>query len=118
MLNLLRLREIADYTTHPELAPPALISGREAFDKYVEHTLPFLLESGGELVYLGTGGDYFVGPPNQGWDMAMLVRQGSVESFIAFASNDAYLAGIGHRAAAVWDSRILPLAEIETRGLE
>jgi hypothetical protein len=111
MLNLLRFRETADYSAFPQLAPPEAIPGRQAFERYIEHTLPFLHDSGGELLYLGTGGDYFVGPPGQGWDMAMLVRQSSVDSFLAFASNQAYLAGIGHRVAAVRDSRMLPLVD-------
>ena len=46
------------------------------------------------------------------WDMAMLVRQHSIDVFLAFASNQAYLAGLGHRTAAVEDSRLLPLAEV------
>jgi hypothetical protein len=41
----------------------------------------------------------------------MLVRQSSVQSFLAFASNQEYLAGIGHRVAALSDSRILPLTQ-------
>jgi hypothetical protein len=41
----------------------------------------------------------------------MLVRQASVDSFFAFASNPEYLAGTGHRTAAVEDSRLLPLVE-------
>jgi hypothetical protein len=32
MLNLLRFREVADYSANPELAPAAPISGAEAFD--------------------------------------------------------------------------------------
>ena len=112
MLNLINLRETADYTTSPELAPSRPLSGREAFDRYVEHTLPFLRESGGELLFLGDGGPYLVGPANEGWDLAMLVRQDSVQAFLAFASNQAYMAGIGHRTAAVRDSRMLPLADV------
>jgi hypothetical protein len=40
MLNLLRLRATADYRQFPELAPGGEISGREAFQKYIDHTLP------------------------------------------------------------------------------
>ncbi|WP_220399062.1 hypothetical protein [Granulicella sp. WH15] len=43
--------------------------------------------------------------------MAMLVRQSSVESFLAFATHAPYLAGIGHRTAALEDSRLLPPSE-------
>ncbi|MEJ2132247.1 MAG: DUF1330 domain-containing protein, partial [Gammaproteobacteria bacterium] len=53
MLNLLRFRATADYSQYPELAPKTPISGYEAYEKYVRHTLPFLHASGGELVYMG-----------------------------------------------------------------
>jgi hypothetical protein len=32
---------------------------------------------------------------------------------MAFASNQEYLAGLGHRTAALEDSRLLPLVEIK-----
>ena len=111
MLNLIRLREIADYSAAPELAPPSPISGAEAFDRYIDHTLPYLKQSGGELLLLAHGGAYFIGPQDERWDVAMLVRQSSVEAFVAFASNPEYLAGLGHRKAAVEDTRLLPLEE-------
>jgi hypothetical protein len=109
MLNLLRLREVADYSASPELAPAEPISGAEAYDRYIAHTLPFLTASGGSLMFLGEGGPYLIGPEGERWDRAMLVRQRSVEAFIAFADNQAYRAGLGHRTAAVEDSRLLPL---------
>jgi len=111
MLNLLRFRDIADYSATPQLAPALPISGAEAFQRYIDHTLPFLRESGGDLLFLGRGGDLLIGPQNERWDMVMLVRQQSVESFLAFASHGPYLAGIGHRTAALEDSRLLPLTE-------
>ena len=111
MLNLLRFREVADYSATPALAPNSSISGAEAFNRYISHTLPFLKESGGELLFLGEGGQFFVGPENERWDIAMLVRQASLDSFVAFASHPAYLEGLGHRTAAIKDSRLLPLVE-------
>ncbi|MBL8545737.1 MAG: hypothetical protein JNL81_04695 [Hyphomonadaceae bacterium] len=112
MLNLIRLRDVADYSEAPELAPATPISGAQAFDLYIAHTMPFLKDSGGELALLGRGGPFFIGPPDERWDVAMLVRQGSVQSFVAFASNPAYLVGLGHRTAAISDSRLLPLEEV------
>ena len=111
MLNLLRFRDVADYSRFPQLAPPEAISGREAYDRYVRHTIPFLNASGGSLEFFGTGGHNFVGPADERWDLVMLVRQASVNSFLAFASNEDYLAGIGHRTAALEDSRILPIVD-------
>lgn len=113
MLNLIKLREEADYSEFPDLAPEQPITGRQAYDLYVQHTRPYLAESGGELLYVGEGGDYLIGPDSEGWDLAMLVRQKSVEAFLAFAQNPAYMSGNGHRTAAVADSRILPLATID-----
>ena len=113
MLNLLRFRSIADYTRFPDLAPIGEISGRQAYQKYMEHTLPFLQASGGSVDYAGTGGEFLIGPAGKGWDMVLLIRQKSVDSFIAFATNQEYMKGIGHRVAAVRDSRIVPLEDID-----
>ena len=114
MLNLLRLRDTADYSLAPELEPQTPLSGREAYDLYVRHTKPLLEASGGELLYLGEGGPYLIGPEGEGWDLVMLVRQSSVEAFMAFASDPQIQAGLGHRTAAVYDSRLLPLVDCET----
>ncbi len=118
MLNLLRLRAIADYSGTPQLAPETPISGKEAYFRYVEHTRPYLEETGGELIYLGEGGDYLIGPEGEGWDLVMLVRQNSLEDFLSFASKEGYLEGVGHRTAAVWDSRILPLVDLSNSSRE
>ncbi len=114
MLNLLRFRDVADYSANPELMPSKPISGAEAYQKYIDHTFPFLRESGGDLVFLGKGGKYLIGPQEEQWDLVMLVRQNSLSDFIAFSSNQGYLAGMGHRTAALEDSRLLPLVESKT----
>jgi len=114
MLNMLRFRQIADYSATPDLAPSTAISGAAAFQKYIDHTLPYLREMGGDLVFLGSGGKFMIGPEAERWDLVMMVRQSSVESFLAFASHEAYLAGMGHRTAALEDSRLLPLSEVAT----
>jgi len=114
MLNLLRFRETADYSASPALAPAEPISGAEAFRRYIEHTLPYLRETGGELLFLGSGGPFLIGPDDERWDMAMLVKQASVESFMAFSAHEGYLAGLGHRTAALEDSRLLPLSEMDS----
>lgn len=77
MLNLLRFRDVADYSANPELAPAARVSGAEAFDCYIRHTLPFLRQSGGHVEFLGVGGPFLIGPEDERWDMAMRVSQGS-----------------------------------------
>lgn len=114
MLNLLRFREMADYSAAPHLAPPEPITGEQAYRRYMEHTEPFLKASGGDLLFSGRGGPFLIGPLEERWDAALLVRQRSVANFIAFAQNAEYLAGMGHRQAALEDSRLLPLSEWKT----
>lgn len=43
----------------------------------------------------------------------MLVRHQSVEAFLGMAKNYDYMAGWGHRVAALEDSRLLPIVEDE-----
>ena len=112
MLNLLRLRREADYAQWPELAPEEPISGSQALQHYIDHTLPFLSATGGTISLLGKGGQYLIGPENERWDAVMLIKQNTVMDFLNFAQNKDYMKGIGHRAAAVEDSRLLPLEEV------
>ncbi len=111
MLNLMRFRPTADYSAAPHLAPESPITGEAAYRLYMEHTLPYLRQSGGELLFYGDGGGFLIGPSDERWDAAMLVRQSSMDSFLAFASNQGYLVGLAHRTAALEDSRLLPLVE-------
>ena len=109
MLNLMRFRAVADYAAHPELAPGQPISGAGAYDRYVAHTLPFLTRSGGAVLFDGDAAGFLVGPPDEIWDRVLLIRQASLTAFLAFARDPDYLAGIGHRTAALADSRLLPI---------
>lgn len=113
MLNLLRFRTIADYSAFPDLDPGEPISGERAYRRYMAHTLPFLTAAGGSVRYLGAGGPVFIGPPDERWDLAMLVDYPDLQAFLGMASNDDYLAGIGHRTAALEDSRLLPTVPID-----
>lgn len=111
MLNLLKFRDVADYTNHISISPKNPISGREAFDLYISHTRPFLNQSGGEILFLGESWEFFIGPSDETWDFVMLIRQNSLDDFLNFANNKEYLKGIGHREAALIDSRLLPIVE-------
>jgi hypothetical protein len=53
-----------------------------------------------------------IGPDDEKWDLVMVVRQSNVQSFLAFATNDDYLTGLGHRTAAIDDSRLLLMTEL------
>ena len=113
MLNLIRLRAVADYASNPAAGPAESVSGRAAFDRYIAETLPLLRKSGGDLVFLGHGAGFLIGPSDERWDVVMLVRQKDLQTFLAFAVDDAIQAALVHRTAAVEDSRLLPLSEVD-----
>ena len=79
--------------------------------------LPIPCRSGGQLTFVGEGGPFLIGPADERWDRVMLVRQSSAQFFLAFAEDDGYLAGLGHRIAALADSRLLPLVELPVQAL-
>ena len=112
MLNLLQFRDVADYSAHPDLAPDEPISGRAAYDRYAQHTVPILEAEGGSVAFLGSANRLLIGPADVRWDMVMLVTHASADAFLAMASNAAYLKGIGHRTAALADSRLLPITAL------
>lgn len=109
MLNLLRFRPQANYEAHPELGPTEPMSGRAAYQLYMDHTLPYLQAAGGSIEFLGEGGHYLIGPVDCRWDLVLLVRHQSLAALMTMADDDGYKAGIGHRLAALEDSRLLPL---------
>jgi hypothetical protein len=59
MLNLLRFRQIADYSANPQLAPNEPISGEKAYKLYMKQAAPFLKKSGGKVIFFGKGRDFF-----------------------------------------------------------
>jgi hypothetical protein len=114
MMNLLKFREHADYSAHPDLDPGETISGRAAFEIYMDETLPFLEASGGSILFQGDSDRFLIGPQAESWDMVLLIRQRSLQDFLAFASNGDYLHVLGHRTAALEDSRLLPITKFES----
>ncbi|QDC09094.1 DUF1330 domain-containing protein [Oceanicola sp. D3] len=109
MVNLLRFRAQADYAHAPDLAPEGPRTGREAYRLYEAAILPMLEASGGEVLFEGTGGAWFVGPVGERWDRVLMVRQVSLERFMALAQQPEAKAAAAHRQAALEDSRLLPV---------
>jgi uncharacterized protein (DUF1330 family) len=109
MLNLIRYRDIADYSDYPELAPEDPISGERAYKIYSTHTLPLLADVGGQVIFVGKGGSLLIGPQEARWDSVLLIQYPNLGAFLAMTQNPDYLAGAGHRTAALTDSRLLPI---------
>jgi len=111
MMNLLRFRKTADYSKQPNLALDVPTTGKKAYEKYMLHTLPLLKKAGSEVVFFGDARAFLIGPQEEKWDAALLVKHASAQSFMAFAADKTYLMTSGHRDAALADSRLLPLDE-------
>jgi len=111
MLNLLKFKTIADYTDLNDLKPNSDISGEEAYELYMKHTIPELEKAGSKILFFGDSKSYLIGPESETWDAVLLVEHESVEKFMEFAQNKNYLKTKGHRTAALEDSRLLPIKE-------
>jgi len=113
MVNLLKFRSKADYTNLKELKPDSEITGEEAYQRYLESTLPELKKIGSRIIYYGKSNHFLIGPATEKWDAVLIVEHESVLKFMEFAQNKGYLKNAGHRAAGVEDSRLLPSSEIK-----
>ncbi len=110
MLNLLKFRDVADYSATPGIAPPTPISGREAYEKYLALCQPGFDERGNGIFLKGTPGPYLIGPQDERWDMVLIISGLRLADAGANAMDDDYRAQVvGHRAAALEDSRLLPI---------
>lgn len=112
MLNLLKFHVKADYTNWEELKPESEISGEEAYNLYMENTLPELKNFGSKIIHFGKSTNFLIGPDCENWDAVLLMEHESVEKFIAFSQSIVYLNNVGHRMAGLEDSRLLPTTEL------
>jgi uncharacterized protein (DUF1330 family) len=110
MVNLLRFRVHADYPVGDALAPPAPVTGRQAYQAYSRAVLPLLWETGGQVLWMGHARNTFIAPEGERWDEAALAYYPSRAAFLRMINAPAYRAIVGHRTAALEDSRL-----IETR---
>ena len=110
MLNLLRFRDVADYSGSA-VVPSTPVSGEQAFNRYVTLALPCLRKTGGDLILIGRSDYFLIGPENERWDCVMLVKQKSKEAMLSMTNDAEYIASLAHRTAALEDSRLLPISQ-------
>lgn len=107
MLNLIRLREVADY---PDGRPA---TGRSAYAEYSRISADPAQALGMRIVWRGSFEMMMVGPPDEAWDICFVAEYPSVEAFVALMRHPDYREAMTHRQAGVLDSRLvrlLPLA--------
>ena len=107
MLNLVRLRERAVYADGREA------SGAEAYAAYGRESGPVFKRVGGRIVWRGSFELMLIGPAAEHWDHCFIARYPSVAAFVEMIRDPVYREAVKHRQAAVEDSRLVRLADIE-----
>ncbi|PIE12197.1 MAG: DUF1330 domain-containing protein [Rhodobacterales bacterium] len=101
MLNLVALRDRAEYPDGRSA------TGAEAYAAYGRDTAPILAEVGGRIVWRGRMEYMLIGPGEEAWDLCFIAEYPSVEAFVTMIKRPDYQAAMGHRQAAVRDSRLI-----------
>lgn len=115
MLNLIRLRAMADYPAdHPDHGKH--LTGLDAYRAYGRTTAHIFARVGGRQVWAGKPQVMVTGPGSEVWDIAFVAEYPSAEAFIAMVRDPEYRALVKHRSAGVADSRLLRLEPIREPG--
>ncbi|WP_339926280.1 DUF1330 domain-containing protein [uncultured Cyclobacterium sp.] len=113
MMNLLKFKAVADYTNLEVLKTSDPISGAQAYQRYMDKTLPHLEKAGSRILFYGECNNFIIGPEAEKWGAILLVEHQSASAFISFSQKKEFLKYAGHRTAALEDSRLLPISEKE-----
>lgn len=104
MLNLIRLREKAEYQDGRQA------TGAEAYAAYGRESEDVYRRVGGRIVWRGAFEQMLIGPRDEHWDVSFIAEYPSVAAFIEMVKDPIYRAATEHRQAAASDSRLIRLA--------
>jgi uncharacterized protein (DUF1330 family) len=104
MLNLIRLRERAEYPDG------RLATGLEAYAEYSRISVAPAQASGMRIVWRGGFEMTVIGPAQEQWDICFVAEYPDVEAFVGLMRHADYRAAMVHRQAAVADSRLVRLS--------
>ena len=111
MLNLIRLRPLADYPAdHPDHGKG--LTGLEAYRAYGRDSAEVFRRVGGRQIWAGRPDGVLTGPIDEHWDLAFIAEYPSAGAFLAMVTDGAYREHVKHRTAGVADSRLIRMAPI------
>lgn len=110
MLNLVKLRERAEYEDGREM------SGKEAYAAYGRESAPVFQRLGGKIVWRGAQELVVIGPSEENWDLCFIAEYPSPAAFVEMLGDPEYRKAMPHRQAAVADSRLIRMAPIPVGG--
>ena len=112
MLNLIRLKAVADYPPdHPRHGQG--LTGLEAYRAYGRATALFLRRLGARQIWAGRPQTVVTGPEGEQWDLAFIIEYPTAGAFLAMVTDPDYREAVRHRTAAVADSRLIRLAPLD-----
>ena len=109
MLNLVQLRETADYPADHALANTGL-TGADAYKNYGAETRPILHKVGGSILWRGRYDTTLIGPTDEAWDAVFIAQYPNAGAFLAMVTDPDYQKAMVHRQAAVITSRLIRCA--------
>ncbi|GGE23243.1 hypothetical protein GCM10011360_09720 [Primorskyibacter flagellatus] len=101
MLNLVRVREMADYPDGRRA------TGAEAYAAYGRDSAPVLERVGGRIVWRGSMEFMLIGPRDEQWDYCFIAEYPSQQAFIDMIYDAEYRRAMVHRQAGCSDSRLI-----------
>ena len=104
MLNLIRLRERADYPDGREA------TCAEAYAVYGRISEPVFAGLGGRIVWRGALELMMIGPEEERWDICFIAEYPDVNAFVSMIGDPTYREAMVHRQAAAVYSRLIRLA--------
>lgn len=111
MLNLIRVRELADYPPdHPRHGQG--LSGHEAYRAYGRESAPIFERVGGRQVWVGRPDAIAIGPADEHWDIAFIAEYPNFEAFREMSRDPEYQEAVKNRTAATLDSRLIRCAPL------
>ena len=109
MLNRFRLREVADFSNHPEMVPATPTSTNDLFYQYIVKMDVYLEQVGAERIWLADGGPMLIGPRGERWDVVQMVRYPNAEALLRLGA--LVEAEVPVREVMLEDSRIMPMID-------
>lgn len=103
MLNLVRLRDKADYPDGTDA------TGAEAYAAYGRESAAVFKRVGGRIVWSGDFRLMLIGPEDEKWDVCFIAEYPNGAAFVEMAKDPEYQKAVRHRQAAVLDSRLMRL---------
>jgi uncharacterized protein (DUF1330 family) len=111
MLNLIRLRALADYPAdHADHGKG--LTGLDAYRAYGRTSAEVFARVGGRQVWVGKPEGVLTGPTEERWDLAFIAFYPSAGAFLAMVTDPGYREHVKHRTAAVEDSRLIRFAPL------